>query len=152
MTAAIALSVWVTVTVGLYLALSRDVLRCVLGLAVLGAGANLVLFASGRLGSPLPAVVPLGQRVLGESGNPLPQALVLTAIVIGFALVCFSLVLVLRLIRDAVSDDALALRFAEPLSDDPVKPPLPQTGCEPAWPPLDLRLEPSPEPPQEPRR
>jgi len=131
----LAVTVWVTVAAGLYLTLSRDAFRCVLGLAVLGAAANLVLFAAGRLGSPLPAVVPLGQRVLGESGNPLPQALVLTAIVIGFALLCFSLVLVLRLIRDAGTDDALALRLAEPVPDDPVKPPQTPPGCDPAWPP-----------------
>ena len=133
----VALTVWVTVAAGVYLALSRDAFRIVLGLAVLGAAANLVLFAAGRLGSPLPAVVPLGETVLGASGNPLPQALVLTAIVIGFALVCFSLVLVLRLIRDAGTDDALALRRAEPEIDDPVKPPPPQDGCEPAWPPRE---------------
>jgi multicomponent Na+:H+ antiporter subunit C len=135
----IACTVWATVAAGLYLAMSRDALRCVLGLAVLGAGANLLLFASGRLGSALPAVVPLGETVLGESGNPLPQALVLTAIVIGFALLCFSLVLVLRLIRDAGSDDVLAIRYAEPLLDDAVKPPLLRPGCEPPWPPQEGR-------------
>lgn len=138
---ALALTVWVSVAVGLYMALSRDAFRCVLGLAVLGAAANLVLFAAGRLGSPLPAVVPLGERLLGESGNPLPQALVLTAIVIGFALVCFSLVLVLRLIRDAGTDDALALRQAEPLTDDPVKPPQTPPDCDPPWPPRRIESQ-----------
>jgi multicomponent Na+:H+ antiporter subunit C len=132
---ALAVTVWLSVTVGIYLALSRDVVRCVLGLAVLGSAANLVLFAAGRIGPPLPAVVPLGDETLGVAANPLPQALVLTAIVIGFALVCFSLVLVLRLIREARTDDATALRLAEPLVDDPVKPPQPQPGCEPLWPP-----------------
>jgi multicomponent Na+:H+ antiporter subunit C len=132
---ALAATVWLSVTVGIYLALSRDVVRCVLGLAVLGSAANLVLFAAGRIGSPMPAVVPLGDETLSVAANPLPQALVLTAIVIGFALVCFSLVLVLRLIREARTDDATALRLAEPLVDDPVKPPQPQPGCEPAWPP-----------------
>ncbi len=117
-------TVWVTLAVGVYLTLSRDVLRCVLGLAILGSAMNLILFASGRIGSGLPAIIPLGERLLGDSANPLPQALVLTAIVIGFALLCFSLTLVLRLIDRAGSDDALALRHAEPLPDDPIKPPL----------------------------
>ncbi len=58
----------------------------------------------------------------------------LTAIVIGFARVCFCLVLVLRLIRDAGTDDALELRHAEPRPTDPVKPPLPAPGMEPALP------------------
>jgi len=133
MTWAIALAVWFSVTAGVYLMLSRDVLRCVLGLAVLGSGANLVLFAAGRLGPEAPAVVPLGEAVLREAANPLPQALVLTAIVIGFSLVCFSLVLVLRLIQRAGTDDAEALRHAEPVPTDPVKPPLPAAaGAEPA--------------------
>ncbi|MBX3635494.1 MAG: NADH-quinone oxidoreductase subunit K [Rubrivivax sp.] len=133
---AFAFAIFVSVTAGVYLALSRDLLRVVLGLSVVGAAANLVLFAAGRVGSSAPAVVPAGATALdAAAANPLPQALVLTAIVIGFALVCFSLVLVLRLIRDAGSDDAEALRHAEPPAGDPVKPPLPQPGCEPAWPP-----------------
>ncbi len=121
----LGMTVWVTVGAGVYLVQSRDVLRCVLGLAVLGSGINLALFASGRLGSPLPAIVPAGEAILGPAANPLPQALVLTAIVIGFALLCFSLVLVLRLVQGAGTDDASALRFAEPAPTDPVKPPLP---------------------------
>jgi multicomponent Na+:H+ antiporter subunit C len=137
MTAVLALTIFVTVTAGIYLALSRDVFRCVIGLAVLGAAANLVLFAAGRLDSPLPAVVPLGDSILGDAANPLPQALVLTAIVIGFALLCYSLVLLLRLVRDARTDDALALRHAEPRPDDPVKPPVGAADCDAPWPPRE---------------
>ncbi len=135
MMALVAFTIFVTVTAGVYLALSRDVFRCVIGLAVLGAAANLVLFTAGRLGSTMPAVVPLGDSVLENAANPLPQALVLTAIVIGFALVCFSLVLLLRLMRDAQTDDATALRYAEPVPDDPVKPPASRPGCDTTWPP-----------------
>ncbi|MCU0836383.1 MAG: NADH-quinone oxidoreductase subunit K [Chromatiaceae bacterium] len=130
----LALAVWVSVTAGVYLTLSRDLVRIVLGLAVLGSAANLVLFAAGRLGPAQPAVVPLGETLLADAANPLPQALVLTAIVIGFALVCFALVLVLRLIRDAGTDDALALRYAEPVPSDAVKPPLPDPASEPESP------------------
>ena len=130
----LALTVFVCITAGVYLALSRDVFRCVLGLGVLGAAANLVLFASGRLGSARPAIVPLGEQVLGEAGNALPQALVLTAIVIGFALICFALVLVLRLIQVADTDDAEQLRHAEPRPGDPVKPPYTPMALEPVNP------------------
>jgi len=135
MTLLFALTVWVTLSAGLYLALSRDLLRCVFGLAMLGGGANLLLLASGRLLSPQPAVVAAGEQALAAASNPLPQALVLTAIVIGFGLLCFSLVLLLRLIPAAGTDDVQALRQAEPPSPDPVKPALPQPGCEPPWPP-----------------
>ncbi|HMN91690.1 MAG TPA: NADH-quinone oxidoreductase subunit K [Hydrogenophaga sp.] len=130
----LAFTVWVTVSAGAYLALSRDVFRCVLGLAILGAAANLVLFAAGRLGSVQPGVVPLGDELLQGAANPLPQALVLTAIVIGFALVCFSLALVLRLIQRTGIDDALELRQAEPEPSDPVKPPYVGEGFDPVWP------------------
>lgn len=135
----VAIVVFVTVTAGLYLALSRDIYRCVIGLAILGAAANLVLYAAGRLTSANPAVVPLGDQMLVDAANPLPQALVLTAIVIGFALVCYSLVLLLRLMRDAKTDDALVLRYAEPLADDPVKPPASDPACDVTWPPAEQR-------------
>ena len=130
----LALTVWITVSAGVYLALSRDVFRCVFGLGILGSGAILTLFASGRLGSVQPAVVPLGETVLTNAANPLPQALTLTAIVIGFALICFSLVLVMRLIQRADTDDVVALRMSEPLPTDPVKPPYNGAEHEPALP------------------
>ena len=122
---AVALAVWAALAAGVYLALSRDVLRCAVGLALSGSAVNLLLLAAGRLGPAQPALVEAGAAVLGEAAaNPLPQALVLTAIVIGLALMCFALVLVLRLVQNAGSDDALALRHAEPVPDHPVKPPL----------------------------
>lgn len=131
----IALTIWVTLAAGVYLSLSRDLFRIVLGLAMLSAAVNLFLFASGRLDSALPAVVPVGEQALGVAANPLPQALVLTAIVIGFAMICFALVLVMRLIGEAGSDNADDLRLAEPEPDQAVKPPLPQAGLAPTWPP-----------------
>ena len=93
---AVAFALWITLTAGLYLALSRDVLRCVVGLALLGSAVNLLLLAAGRLGSAQPAVIEAGGRVLQEAANPLPQALVLTAIVIGFATTAFIVQLALR--------------------------------------------------------
>ena len=139
MTIVLAIAIFVSVSSGVYLTLSRDIFRCVIGLALLGAAANLVLFTAGRLGSALPAVVPLGDQALTGAANPLPQALVLTAIVIGFALICYSLVLLLRLMRDARTDDADTLRYAEPLPDDPVKPPASPPGLDVSWPPEQTR-------------
>ena len=99
---------------GVYLLLSRDLLRCVVGLTLLGAAVNLVLFISGRVGAGVPPIVPDGQTLLVGAGNPLPQALVLTAIVIGFALACIALVLALALREDEGSDRIDALRGTEP--------------------------------------
>lgn len=119
---AVALALGTVITVGTYLALSRDLLRCIIGLALLGNGINLLLFAGGRLVSHAPPVIPAGEMVLGPAANPLAQALVLTAIVISFALLCFSLVLVLRIMQLAGSDDIEQLRTAEPPADDLLKP------------------------------
>lgn len=121
---AVAMATGTVIGVGLYLALSRDLLRCVIGLAVLGNGINLLLFAAGRLGSAAPPVIGAGETALGAAANPLPQALVLTAIVISFALLCFSLALALRVMQAGGGDDVAALQAAEPPATDPVKPPL----------------------------
>ena len=130
MTWTVAFATWVTLVAGIYLALSRDVLRCVVGLALTGSAVNLLLLAAGRLGPAQPAVVEAGGQALAGAANPLPQALVLTAIVIGFALTCFALVLVMHLVRRVGADDALALRLAEPEPSDPVKPPVAEAEAE----------------------
>ncbi len=119
-----AIVMGIGVAAGVYLALSRDLFRMVVGLSVIGAALNLLVFASGRLDSAAPPIVVAGTQILTNAANPLPQALVLTAIVIGFALLCFSLVLVVRLMRTADTDDAHLLRAAEPPHDDGLKPPL----------------------------
>jgi multicomponent Na+:H+ antiporter subunit C len=111
---AVALTLGVVLAAGTWLALSRDILRCVIGLSVVGSGINLLVFAAGRLTSAVPPIVPNGALRLADSANPLPQALVLTAIVIGFALLCLSLALAARLIETAGTSDATRLAAAEP--------------------------------------
>jgi multicomponent Na+:H+ antiporter subunit C len=94
MTLAIAILVGVLVAVAVYLLLHSDAGEKVFGLILLGHGANLAVFAAGQLHR---AQTPI---LRGESGavvDPLPQALVLTAIVIGFGLVAFAAVLIVRL-------------------------------------------------------
>lgn len=119
-----AIVMGIGVAAGVYLALSRDLFRMVVGLSVIGAALNLLVFASGRLDSAIAPIVQAGAQALTNATNPLPQALVLTAIVIGFALLCFSLVLVAHLMRAADTDDAHRLRAAEPPHDAGLKPPL----------------------------
>ena len=119
----VPLAIALCVAAGVYLTLSRDVFRMVLGLAVLGSGVNLLLFASGRLGPLAPPIMEAGADALAAgAANPLPQALVLTAIVIGFALLCFGLVLAARLANMARSEDADALRATEPPGGEGHKP------------------------------
>lgn len=110
----LAITAGLAAACGLYLVLSRDLFRVVLGLAVLGSAVNLVIFGAGGRLHRLPPIIVEGERTLGTAADPVPQALVLTAIVIGFALACFSLVLVLRLVEATGSDDSRDLNHAEP--------------------------------------
>ena len=73
-----------------------------------------------------PPIVREGLAALGDSANPLPQALVLTAIVIGFALSCIALGLALALREDEGTDRIDELRGTEPGEGDDGKP-LPMT-------------------------
>lgn len=111
----LAVGIAATVSAGVYLALSRDVLRSVVGVSLIAAAANLVVLASGGVDPAAPPVIPEGlERLDAAAAAPLPQALVLTAIVIGFSLTCFSLVVVLALKQRTGSSDAHDLRVAEP--------------------------------------
>lgn len=119
----LAVIISLLVTAGVMLLLSRDLFRMVIGLAVLGSAVNLVVFFAGQPGSLVPPVIEPGMSSLAPgASNPLTQALVLTAIVIGFALLAFSLVLGARLSGQAGHDDPDLLRHAEPVDPDPVKP------------------------------
>lgn len=101
---------------GVYLLLSRHVMRIVYGVILISASVNLVLFLSGRIGPNPPPVIPSGETVLSAgAANPLPQALVLTAIVIGFSLVAFAAALALQTFRTTGTLDSRKLNQAEAL-------------------------------------
>ncbi|HET7551919.1 MAG TPA: sodium:proton antiporter [Gemmatimonadaceae bacterium] len=85
---------------GLYMVLSRAVVRLVLGLSLVATAVNLMIFQAGRIRSEQPPIIPAGAKQLGESADPVPQALILTAIVIGFALTVMFAALALRSYRD----------------------------------------------------
>lgn len=90
-----AAAIGVVVAAAAYLLLARDLPRALLGFVLLGTAANLTIFAAGRIGSMTPPLVEHGAQALAAgAANPLPQALVLTAIVIGFGLAVFALVLI----------------------------------------------------------
>lgn len=90
----------------LHMILSRNLMRTLLGLALVSTGVNLALFASGGFLSDQPPIIADGARALGESADPLVQALILTAIVIGFALTLVLAAIVLRAWRATHSIDA----------------------------------------------
>jgi multicomponent Na+:H+ antiporter subunit C len=114
----------IVVASAVYLSLSRDLFRVVIGLTMLGAAINLVVFAAGRFATLTPPLLATIEDAQAAAvANPLVQALVLTAIVISFALLCFALVLGARLRAEAGSDDTRQMHAAEPLAWDDVKPP-----------------------------
>ena len=90
---------WVTFC-GLWLLLRGRSFSVVLGLTLLGYAVNLFIFATGRLWRDAAAIL----QGDGPFADPLPQALVLTAIVIGFATTGFVIELALRSRHDNGSD------------------------------------------------
>ena len=110
-----ALVVGALFAAGVRLLLDRSVVRLILGLALIGNAVNLLVFtASGTLRDAPPLVPPGASAPPALHADPLPQALVLTAIVIGFALVSFTAVLVYRAYRELRTDDLDEMRRAEP--------------------------------------
>jgi len=80
--------------VGVYLILSKNLIRIVIGTSIISHGANLFLLSMSRAGKDVP--------IIGEGSNyvdALPQALILTAIVISFAITAFLLVLIYRMYK-----------------------------------------------------
>lgn len=115
MTLLLAVTVAVLYAIGTWMILQRSLSRIVIGLAVLGHGANLLLLAAGgRAGE-----VPVAGGDPATAADPLPQALALTAIVITFGVSGFLLALAYRSWRlgddDAVEDDIEDRRIAEAL-------------------------------------
>ena len=94
-----------------------------LGIAILGNAVNLLLFTAGRITAEVPPIIPQGQSTLDlAAANPLPQALILTAIVISFSFLAFLLVLTYRAYQDLKTDNTGEMRVAEP--DERPLPPL----------------------------
>jgi multicomponent Na+:H+ antiporter subunit C len=115
MEALLAFLVGLYMAAAVYLMLSKHIIRLILGVALLSNGVNLLIFAAGRLTPDVPAFVPLGASVpAGNIANSLPQALILTAIVIGFSFFAFLLVLTYRAYQDLGTDDSDGMKLAEP--------------------------------------
>ena len=101
--------------VAIYLFLSKHIIRVLLGAAILGNAVNLLIFTAGRISREKPPIVPDDLTVPAvDVANPLPQALILTAIVISFSFFAFLLVLVYRAYQELETDDTDDMRVAEP--------------------------------------
>lgn len=112
--ALLAMSVATVAAAGLHLMFSRDNVSLILGMALIGSAANLFVFVAGGLNA-VPPIIPDGMVApIAPVADPLPQALVLTAIVIGFALACMGLALVLAIQKARGDTDADPLGASEP--------------------------------------
>lgn len=107
----LAVVIGVLYATGLYLMMRRNIAKFVIGLTLLSHGANLLIFVAGGLSRGAPPVIPEGmEQPAGLIADPLPQALILTAIVISFALMAYALVLFLRTHQELRTDDMERLR------------------------------------------
>ncbi len=91
---------------GFYLILRRSMVKLLLGITLLGNGVNLLIFLLGRITKGSPPVIQEGSNVFTEIyADPIPQALILTAIVISFGLQSFAIVLLKRVYALMSTDD-----------------------------------------------
>lgn len=101
---------------GIYLMLDKNLIRFIFGLALGSNAVNLLIFAAGRPHTSHPPLIPQGSAVPATTvANSLPQALILTAIVIGFALLVFVFILFFRAYEALGTIDTDALNGEERL-------------------------------------
>jgi multicomponent Na+:H+ antiporter subunit C len=90
---------------GLYLMLRRRLAQLIIGLALLSNGSNILILSAAGVTRGKPPLIDGAPLTAGEFADPVPQSLILTAIVIGFGVLAFALVLAHRVHRSAGSDD-----------------------------------------------
>ncbi|GHC22688.1 Na+/H+ antiporter subunit C [Aidingimonas halophila] len=90
----------------IYMMLRRSIVKLVIGLMLLSNAANLLIFTSAGMTRGAPPLIPEGaSEPLRQVADPLPQALVLTAIVIAFGVLSFAVVLIRRAYEIVKADD-----------------------------------------------
>ena len=90
----------------IYSMLRRSLVKLVIGLMLLAHATNLLIFVAGGLTRGAPPLITSGANILAAPyADPLPQALILTAIVISFGVLAFTLVLVKRAYQTVGTDD-----------------------------------------------
>ncbi|MBN2325536.1 MAG: NADH-quinone oxidoreductase subunit K [Candidatus Omnitrophica bacterium] len=98
---------------GFYLLLRRSLVRAAIGALLLGHAANLLIFVSGGLSAGAPIIREGEDSLISPYPDPLPQALVLTAIVIGLGVSAYLLALIHRTAEIAGGDDMDDLKEEE---------------------------------------
>jgi multicomponent Na+:H+ antiporter subunit C len=102
----LAIMTGVLYAAGTYLILRRSIVKLIIGIILLGNGVNLLIFLLGRLTKGSPPIIPEDFDYFQEIyADPVPQALILTSIVISFGLQAFAIILVKRAYKTLKTDD-----------------------------------------------
>lgn len=110
----IAVLVGVLFGAGIFLMLSRTPVKLIIGLVFLSNAINLLIFDAAGLTRGIPPIIaPDAQMIRGSYADPLPQALILTAIVISFGVLAFALVLFNRTFKSLPARDMSDLKATD---------------------------------------
>lgn len=101
--------------VGTYLTMQKSLLRTIVGVGLMSNGSLLALITFGGLNRGAPPII-MGK--IAEFVDPLPHALILTALVIGLGVTAFMLVLAYRTYQENLTDDLSELRDEKEGSHD----------------------------------
>ena len=101
-------------TAAFYMMLRRSLVNLIFGLIFFAHASNLLIFTLGRVSKGNPPIITENAEALsGSYADPLPQALILTAIVISFGIQTFAIVLIRRVYEETSTDDLDKLRSTE---------------------------------------
>ena len=103
---------------GFYMMLNKGMTKMIIGIMVLGYASNLFIFVVARLTRGLPALIKSGNSVMmSEYADPIPQAFILTAIVIGFGIQAFAIVLLRKVYKKTGTDNMDELNLTDKLDE-----------------------------------
>ncbi len=110
----LAIIVGVLYAAGMYMMLRRSIVKLIIGLILLSHGANLFIFVISRITRGKPPIIEEPLEVLKDLyADPVPQALILTAIVISFGVQAFAIVLIKKVYQGIQSDDLDELKTTD---------------------------------------
>lgn len=106
MNSVMAVVIGILYAAGMYMVLRRSMVKLIIGLALLSHAANLLIFTMATLKRDRPPLIAEDASTLtAPYADPVPQALILTAIVIGFAVSAFAAIMIHRVYQTTGTDD-----------------------------------------------
>lgn len=112
-------TVGILFAISIFLLLNKNLIRVLFGIILIGTSINLMIFTLGRLSHNQPVFLSsTGEKALSLYANALPQALILTAIVISFGVVSYALVLITRTWQELGTMDSDQMRESEHIETD----------------------------------